>query len=89
MLTVSLAERMKPKIIVVSCHPGDSVSKLSSDLGFGGHQTPAESAATPLFVATCKELVSGAYYRNCKIEQCEFSKDKEKIEKLYEICKKF
>ena len=38
MLTFAFADRLAgKKVTVVSCHPGDVNSKLSNDLGFGGH----------------------------------------------------
>ena len=45
MLTVAFASRLKPfSITVNACHPGDVNSKLSNDLGFGGHETPDQAS---------------------------------------------
>jgi retinol dehydrogenase-13 len=39
MLTVAFAERLERSHVTVNaCHPGDLVSTLSRNLGFGGHQ---------------------------------------------------
>lgn len=53
MLTVAFAECLRDKgVIVNSCHPGDLVSTLSQNLGFGGHETPDQAASTPAWLAT-------------------------------------
>ena len=39
-------------VAVVSCHPGDVNSKLSNDLGFGGHESPDQGASTPVWLST-------------------------------------
>jgi len=45
MLTAAFAERLSPfGVQVNACHPGDVNSRLSSDLGFGGHETPDQGA---------------------------------------------
>jgi len=89
MLTVAFAERLKHfGITVNACHPGDVNSKLSNDLGFGGSMSPAQGAATPVWLAS-DPLVSeirGAYFAHIQQENCPFSKDKQAIERLYEIC---
>jgi len=43
-------------ITVNSCHPGDVNSKLSNELGFGGHESPVEGASTPVWLATSPDL---------------------------------
>ena len=46
MLTVAFAEKLNAfNITVVSCHPGDVNSKLSNDLGFGGHASFGQGGA--------------------------------------------
>ena len=92
MLTVALAERLrKHNISVVSCHPGDVNSKLSNDLGFGGHESPEEGASTPVWLSTLdfNALNTGKYYAHRRMENCEFSKDINSINALYEICERY
>jgi retinol dehydrogenase-13 len=49
MLTVAFAEKLRSfKVAVNACHPGDVNSRLSNNLGFGGHSTPNEGAKTPV-----------------------------------------
>ena len=89
MLTVAFAERLKPfGVSVNACHPGDVNSKLSNDLGFGGHESPAQGAETPVWLASDPSLsdISGGYFAHKKQENCSFSKDKRAIERLFEIC---
>jgi len=92
MLTVAFAQRLKPfGITVNSCHPGDVNSKLSNDLGFGGHETPDEGAATPVWLATDPSLknISGKYFENRQETNCPFVKDLETVDKLYDICDEY
>lgn len=92
MLSMSFAERLaRHKVAVVSCHPGDVNSRLSNDLGFGGHETPDEGASTPVWLSTqaFEKLESGKYYAHKRIEQCQFSQDKKSIEELYAICNSY
>jgi NAD(P)-dependent dehydrogenase (short-subunit alcohol dehydrogenase family) len=89
MLSAAFAERLKGTgVTVSSCHPGDVRSKLSSDLGFGGHETPEQGAATPIWVATAPELegVTGRYFAHQSEERCRFSADKEAVQRLFEVC---
>lgn len=92
MLTSHFAEKLLPKKISVnSCHPADVRSTLSCNLGYGGHETPAQGAETPVYVATSKELesVTGAYFEKMRKKTCQFSSKKNEIAKLVEICSKF
>lgn len=92
MLTVAFAQRWSPSEITVnSCHPGDSHSALSHALGYGGSQTPEDSADTPVWVATEPTLdgVTGKYFARRKQQICEFAKDAQAIATLDEICGKF
>lgn len=92
MLTYAFAEKLKEKNITVNaCHPGDVNSKLSNDLGFGGFESPAQGASTPIWLATEKEgsEYSGRYFAKQKITTCEFSSDKKGIENLFELCLKY
>ena len=90
MLTVAFAERLQPfGISVNACHPGDVNSALSRSLGFGGYQSPQEGAQTPIWLATqmTNSAKTGKYFSNKEEQNCEFSKDRQAIETLYEICK--
>ncbi len=87
MLTVALAERLRPRGIAVNaCHPGDVRSQLSTDLGFGGHQSPEAGAATPLYLALEPAGVehTGSYFADRRKEQCRFGEDRAGVEALYE-----
>ncbi len=92
MLTVAFAERMAPfQITVNACHPGDVNSALSNSMGFGGHETPDQGAATPVWLATSAEVegVTGKYFEHRREMRCEFGREAEKVEKLYKICSGF
>ncbi len=92
MLTAAFADKFAgQKVTVVSCHPGDVNSKLSNDLGFGGHESPDQGASTPVWLSTLphEELESGKYYAHHRIESCRFSQNKKEVEKLYEICNSY
>jgi NAD(P)-dependent dehydrogenase (short-subunit alcohol dehydrogenase family) len=89
MLTVAHAEILKPHCIAVNaCHPGDVNSKLSNAFGFGGHESPEEGAATPLYLALSDEIkdLTGLYYEHLKPVACQFSKDRNAVQKLYNLC---
>lgn len=88
MLTVAFAELFaKDGICVNSCHPGDVNSKLSNNLGFGGHQSPEEAATTAVWLAKNNlERFSGKYFENKKEVRCGFSQNKKAIEDLYRLC---
>ena len=89
MLTVAFAQKLKQSGITVNaCHPGDVNSKLSNDLGFGGHESPDQGATTPVWVVTDPGLrnISGKYFENRSEVNCQFSKDIASIERLYRIC---
>ena len=89
MLTKAFAEELKDKnISVLACHPGDVRSKLSTDLGHGGWESPEQGADTPVWCAIAEELkgVTGKYYEHKSERKCRFSEDKNSVNKLYEIC---
>ena len=89
MLTVAFARRLAADGITVNaCHPGDVNSTLSNNLGYGGHETPGQGAANPVWVATAPELqgVTGRYYEHLRELSCPFGKDLQAVEQLYEIC---
>ncbi len=90
MLSKYYSEQLKG-ITVNSCHPGDANSKLSNDLGFGGHETPEQAAATPVYLAVSEEVkdATGDYFQNKRKTACRFSQDKEAVKKLYELCEQY
>ena len=92
MLTVAFAERLQADGITVNaCHPGDVNSKLSNDLGFGGHETPDQGADTPSWLATSPDVegITGKYFADRREQFCSFSRDRAGIEQLMEVCKKY
>lgn len=89
MLTRAFAERLGPHGITVNaCHPGDVSSVLSNNLGFGGHETPEQGAATPVWLATGATggRVSGRYFEHQRESACSFARDLEAVEALYGAC---
>lgn len=89
MLSTYISNKLAPDGIVVNaCHPGEVNSKLSNDLGFGGHESPAQGAATPVWLATSDETskFTGKYFEYMRQLPCKFSTDQEQIEKLYKLC---
>lgn len=89
MLTVAFAERFADDgISVNSCHPGEVNSKLSNALGFGGHETPEEGAATVVWLATdpAGGDHTGHYFVNSAEAHCHFSHDRSTIEALVALC---
>ena len=89
MLTVALAERLKPfDIAVNACHPGDVNSTLSNNLGFGGHESPGAGAATPVWLATdpIGQQETGQYFERKRQARDRFGEDKEAVEALYQAC---
>lgn len=92
MLTVSFAERLAPLGITVNaCHPGDARSKLSEGLGFGGHATPEEAAATPVWLARGEVGgdKTGRYFAHLQEEPDEFAGDSSFVEELHRICESY
>jgi retinol dehydrogenase-13 len=89
MLTVAFAERLEPYGVTVNaCHPGDVNSRLSNDLGFGGHTTPDEGAQTPVWLATSSigQRETGKYFEDMTEVRCRFGEDKEAVEAIYKTC---
>lgn len=89
MITVSFANRLKDKGITVNvCHPGDVRSTLASNLGYGGHESPDQGAATPVWLATDSKLENktGKYFEHMRESSCQFGKDLATVEELYKIC---
>jgi NAD(P)-dependent dehydrogenase (short-subunit alcohol dehydrogenase family) len=89
MLTVAFAQRLAAQGVTVNaCHPGDVNSKLSNNLGFGGHETPDEGADTPVWLATSLPVqeTSGNYFENRRQVADRFAADHDVIEALYQAC---
>lgn len=78
-------------ITVNSCHPGDVNSKLSNDLGFGGHESPAKGASTPVWLATSPDMagITGKYFEHKSEVSCAFSKDISRMNKLFDLCNSY
>ncbi len=92
MLTVAFANRLKADgISVNSCHPGDVNSKLSNDLGFGGHESPEQGAATPVWLATNPIGLekTGKYFSHLREERCHFGENSTEVEALYQAYLQF
>ncbi len=92
MLSSAYAKRLKRTGITVNaCHPGDVNSKLSNDLGFGGHELPEQGAATPVWLATDSACdgVTGGYFEHRREAPCPFSADHDAVEALYELCREY
>jgi retinol dehydrogenase-13 len=92
MLSAAFARRLKDKGISVNvCHPGDVRSTLASNLGYGGHETPDQGAATPVWLATSKEMEgnTGKYFEHMHESPCSFASDTEMTEKLYQLCESY
>lgn len=89
MLTRALVPVLGEKgITVLAAHPGDVNSKLSNNLGYGGWESPAQGAATPLFCATDPSLkgVSGKYFEHKQEVFCPFADNNKEVSRLYEFC---
>ncbi len=92
MLTVALAERLKPfGISVNACHPGNVNSTVSNDLGFGGYESPDEGANTPVWLATeaAGQQQTGQYFSDRREMRCRFGADKAAVEALYQACLRY
>jgi NAD(P)-dependent dehydrogenase (short-subunit alcohol dehydrogenase family) len=92
MLTTALAQELAPyNISVLAAHPGDVNSKLSNNLGYGGSDTPAQGAETPVFCATDPSLkgITGKYFENLRETPCQFCRDKEAIARLVDVCRSY
>jgi len=75
-------------VSVNACHPGDVNSKLSRNLGFGGHESPDQGAANPVWLATdpVVEGITGKYFEHKTETTCRFSQDWDTVKALYEAC---
>ena len=89
MLSAAFSEKLEPfHIAVNACHPGDVNSTLSNNLGFGGHETPDQGADTPVWLAThpIGQQKTGLYYEYRCESNCTFSRDRQAVNELYELC---
>lgn len=89
MLSVAFAKRFNVDGITVnSCHPGDVSSKLSNNLGYGGHELPEVGSETPIWLASSEEIknITAKYFEDKAEKNCQFSENKEAIENLYRFC---
>jgi len=92
MLSIAFSEKLAPyQIAVNACHPGDVNSILSNNLGFGGHETPDQGAETPVWLATHpdRQNFTGRYFEHLREAPCPFERNRQAINKLYEICKNY
>jgi NAD(P)-dependent dehydrogenase (short-subunit alcohol dehydrogenase family) len=89
MLSAAFAERLRPhQVAVNACHPGDVNSKLSNDLGFGGHESPDRGARTPAWLAVDPAVQgqTGLYFEHLRASPDPFAQDWKAVEALYELC---
>jgi NAD(P)-dependent dehydrogenase (short-subunit alcohol dehydrogenase family) len=93
MLSARFAEILRPHgIAVYACHPGDVNSRLSNDLGFGGHESPDQGADTPVWLATSPDVApeeSGKYFEARREQSCPFSRDAGVLDALWQVFKKY
>jgi NAD(P)-dependent dehydrogenase (short-subunit alcohol dehydrogenase family) len=96
MLTVAFAGRLRDSAVTVNaCQPGDVVSTLSRNLGFGGQeapdQAPDQAASTPAWLATgaIGAQVTGKYFEHQRDVSCRFGADRRAVEALYLACEDF
>jgi retinol dehydrogenase-13 len=92
MLSAAFARKLAASnVIVNSCHPGDVRSTLASNLGYGGHESPDQGAATPFYLASSEEVagVSGKYFEHMHETTCQFSDNPKQVELLFQLCSGF
>jgi NAD(P)-dependent dehydrogenase (short-subunit alcohol dehydrogenase family) len=92
MLTAAFAAQWKASGVTVNaCHPGDVNSKLSNDLGFGGHESPDQGADTPVWLATNRigQEETGKYFEHRRAVRDRFAVDVQAVEELYAICQTY
>ncbi len=92
MLSAGFALKLKNSGITVNaCHPGDVVSKVSSDLGYGGSETPEQGADTPVWLATSTEAEgkTGHYFEHREKRHCPFMNDVKGVDRLMEVCEDY
>lgn len=89
MLSAALAGQFQGTGVTVNaCHPGDVVSTLSRNLGFGGADTPQQAADTPVWLATSADVAgaNGRYFERRTQTECRFSADSGRVAALFEKC---
>lgn len=89
MLTAAFARRLADlDISVNACHPGDVNSRLSNNLGFGGHESPDDGADTPVWLATdpIGRRISGGYFESRQQSRDRFMENEKAVEALYQAC---
>ena len=92
MLSAAFAARLhEEQVMVNACHPGDVNSKLSNDLGFGGHEPPDAGAETPVWLATgpVGGRETGKYFEHRREVRCRFSADRTAVNALYDACLRY
>jgi len=92
MLSTYLAEKFKDSgVRVNACHSGDVNSKLSNNLGFGGHESPDQGADTPVWLATQSSggEITGQYFEHQRQKTCSFSQNQNALEALAKLCEKY
>jgi NAD(P)-dependent dehydrogenase (short-subunit alcohol dehydrogenase family) len=92
MLTVAQAEQLKPLGITVNaCHPGDVNSGVSNSLGFGGHESPDQGAATPVWLATSPVGLdkTGRYFEHMQEVRDPFAQNRPAMDALYQACLRY
>jgi retinol dehydrogenase-13 len=89
MLTVALAERLRPRGIAVNaCHPGEVSSRLSNNLGYAGSDSPDQGARTPVWLASTEagQRLTGKFFADRREVPDSFATDRRAIEALYAAC---
>ncbi len=92
MLSAAFAGLFDPSEITVNaCHPGDVNSQLSNSLGFGGHESPGQGAATPVWLATSTAVtgISGKYFEHLNEHHCRFSTNMTDCKNLLKVCSSY
>ncbi len=92
MVTVALAaELAADQIRVHACHPGDVPSKLASDLGFGGAESPDSAADTPsrLALGELGADSTGGYFEHGQRVRCRFGEDQPQVRALWAALQAF
>jgi NAD(P)-dependent dehydrogenase (short-subunit alcohol dehydrogenase family) len=83
--------RGRPLVLVNACHPGEVNSRLSNRLGFGGHESPAQGADTPVWLATSDEAAesTGAWFAYRRRGDCRFMADREGVAALWQLSESY
>ncbi len=92
MLAAAFAGRLEPHgVSVNACHSGDVHSTLSHALGFGGHESPDQGAATPVWLAVDAggAQATGKYFEHCRQVRCRFMEDAEQVAELEAACRRY